>query len=81
MKTEFYRLFEKLSEKREDNSSYLSNEKYLKIINKLKGGNTFLRLNNFEIINIGEEITLVEKGSTNLIRIIFIRKMTYYIMI
>lgn len=37
-KMEFYNLFEKLlSEKREDNSSYLSDEKYLNIINELKG--------------------------------------------
>lgn len=70
-KTEFYNLFEKLlSEKREDNSSYLSNEKYLNIINELKGYNKSRRLNKFEIINIGGEeklIAPVEKGSTNLL--------------
>jgi len=49
-----------LSEKREDNSSYLLNEKYLNIINKLKGGIKSRCLDKFEIINIGEE----EKLST-----------------
>jgi hypothetical protein len=53
-KLEFDNLFEKLlSEKREDNSSYLSNVKYLNIINELKGGNKSRRLNKFEIVNIG----------------------------
>jgi hypothetical protein len=70
-KLEFYNLFEKLlSEKREDNSSYLSNEKYLNLINELKGGNKFRGLNKFEIINIGGEETFiepVEKSSTNLL--------------
>jgi hypothetical protein len=58
-----------LSEKREDNSSYLSNVKYLKIINELKGGNKFCHLNKLEIINIGEEklIAPVKKGNTNLL--------------
>jgi len=47
-KTEFYNLFEKLvSQKREDNSSYMPNEKYLNIINELKGGNKSRRLNKF----------------------------------
>lgn len=70
-KTEFYNLFEKLlSQKREDNSCYMSNEKYLNIINELKGGNKSHCLNKFEIINIGGEeklIAPVEKGSTNLL--------------
>jgi len=69
--TEFYNLFEKLlSQKGEDNSSYMSNEKYLNIINELKGGNKSRRLNKFEIINIGGEeklIAPVEKGNTNLL--------------
>jgi hypothetical protein len=59
-----------LFEKREVNSSYLSNVKYLNIINELKGGNISRRLNTFEIINIGGEekfIAPVEKGSTNLL--------------
>lgn len=63
-KTEFYHSFEKLlSEKREDNSSYLSNEKYLNIIIELKGGNKSRRLHKYEIIKIGEEklIAPVEK--------------------
>jgi len=59
-KTEFYNLFEKLlSEKREDNSSYMSNEKYLNKINELKGGNNSHRLNKFEIIYIGGEEKLI----------------------
>jgi hypothetical protein len=72
-KLEFYNLFEKLlSEKREDNSSYSSNEKYLNIINELKGDNKSRRLNKFEIIIInirGEEklIAPIEKGSTNIL--------------
>jgi hypothetical protein len=70
-KLEFYNLFEKLlSEKRKDNSSYLSNEKYLNLINELKGSNKYRRLNKFEMINIGGEeklIVPVEKGSTNLL--------------
>jgi hypothetical protein len=70
-KLEFYHLFEKLlSKKREDNSFYLSNEKYLNLINELKGGNKSRCLNKFEIINFGEEeklIASVEKGNTNLL--------------
>jgi ribosomal protein L16 Arg81 hydroxylase len=58
-KLEFYNLFEKLlSEKRKDNSSYLSNEKYLNIINELKDGNKSHRLNKFQIINIGGDMLL-----------------------
>jgi len=59
-----------LSEKREHNSSYLSNEKYLNIINELKGNNKSRRLNKFEIINIGGKeklIALIEKNSTYLL--------------
>jgi hypothetical protein len=71
IKLEFYNLFEKLlSEKREDNSFYLSNEKYLNLINELKGDNKSCHLNKFEIINIGGEEKLIaplEKGSTNLL--------------
>jgi hypothetical protein len=71
IKLEFYNLFKKLlSEKREYNSSYLSNKKYLNLINELKGGNKSCCLNKFEIINIGGEeklISPVEKGSTNLL--------------
>lgn len=67
-KTEFYNLFEKLlSQKREDNSSYVSNKTYLNVINELKGGNKSRHLNKFEIINIGGKeqlIAPVEKGST-----------------
>jgi hypothetical protein len=47
--------------------SYLSNEKYLNLINELKGGNKSRCLNKFEIINIGGEEKLIapaEKGST-----------------
>jgi hypothetical protein len=70
-KLKFYNLLEKLlSEKREDNSSYLSNEKYLNLVNELKGGNISRRLNKFEIINTGGEkklIAPVENGSTNLL--------------
>ncbi|KAF0769494.1 KRAB-A domain-containing protein 2-like [Aphis craccivora] len=70
-KMEFYNLFEELlSAKREDNSSFLSNEKYLNIINELKDSNKYHRLNKFEIINIREEEKLIapfEKGSSNLL--------------
>jgi hypothetical protein len=66
-KLEFDNLLEKLlSEKQEDNSSYLSNVKYFNIINELKSRH----LNKFEIINIGggeKLITPVKKGSTNLL--------------
>jgi hypothetical protein len=45
-----------LSEKREDNLSYFSNENYLNIINELKGGNKSRNLNKFQIINIGGDM-------------------------
>lgn len=53
------------NQKWEANLSYLSSEKYFNIINVLKGGSKFWRLNTFEIINIGGE-AFVEKGDTNI---------------
>lgn len=68
-KTEFSHLFEKVFfEKRKDNSSYLSKEKYLNVINSLKAGNKSHHLNKFEIFNIGENeelIVPVKKYSKN----------------